>query len=42
MVALYWAENFLETYWFIRDVLPTLRERGGEGCVQGVREGGRE
>lgn len=24
MVALYWLVNFLLTYWFIRDVLPTL------------------
>jgi len=23
IVALYWLENFLLTYWFIRDVLPT-------------------
>ena len=23
MVALYWLENFLFTYWFMRDVLPT-------------------
>lgn len=25
MVALYWLLNFLFTYWFISDVLPTLR-----------------
>ena len=25
MVALYWLENFLLTYWFIKEVLPTLR-----------------
>jgi len=24
MVALYWFENRLLTYWFIRDVFPTL------------------
>lgn len=34
MVALYWLLNFLFTYWFISDVLPTLRaarskRRGG-------------
>ena len=23
MVALYWLENFLFTYWFMREVLPT-------------------
>lgn len=23
MVALYWLENFLLTYWFIKDVFPT-------------------
>ena len=27
MVALYWFENFLLTYWFISEVLPTLRHR---------------
>ena len=27
MVALYWFENFLLTYWFMSDVFPTL-ERG--------------
>lgn len=25
MVALYWFENFLFTYWFMSDVLPTLK-----------------
>jgi hypothetical protein len=25
MVALYWLENFLLTYWFMREVFPTLR-----------------
>jgi hypothetical protein len=25
MVALYWLLNFLSTYWFISEVLPTLR-----------------
>lgn len=25
IVALYWFENFLLTYWFMRDVFPTLR-----------------
>ena len=28
IVALYWLENFLFTYWFISDVLPTLRHTG--------------
>jgi len=27
IVALYWALNFFETYWFIRLVLPTLQWR---------------
>lgn len=27
MVALYWLLNFLFTYWFISDVLPTLHIR---------------
>ena len=27
IVALYWFENRLLTYWFIRDVLPTLDDR---------------
>lgn len=26
IVALYWLLNFLFTYWFIRDVFPTLSE----------------
>ena len=29
MVALYWLLNFLFTYWFISDVLPTLRAAAG-------------
>jgi len=37
MVALYWALNFLDTYWFIKDVLPTL-EVGG--CAGSERRGG--
>ena len=27
MVALYWLENLLFTYWFIKDVFPTLLSR---------------
>lgn len=27
IVALYWLENRLLTYWFIREVLPTLYDR---------------
>ena len=27
MVALYWLENFLLTYWCISEVFPTLKER---------------
>ena len=30
MVALYCEVNFLLTYWFISDVLPTLEERERE------------
>lgn len=40
MVALYWLLNFLLTYWFIKDVLPTLVwcamvscQFGFHGCV---------
>lgn len=46
MVALYWLLNFLFTYWFISEVLPTLqggrrgRERRGRKVVGGWGEGG--
>lgn len=30
MVALYWLLNFLFTYWFMRDVLPTLQKQNSE------------
>ena len=39
MVALYWLLNFLVTYWFISDVLPTLQ---GESEQEGREEWGRE
>ena len=35
MVALYWLLNFLVTYWFISDVLPTLQ---GESEQEGREE----
>ena len=30
IVALYWLENFLFTYWFMRDVFPTLHAEASE------------
>jgi hypothetical protein len=38
IVALYSLENFFCTYWFISDVLPTLRDRGrGGGLLRDSR-----
>jgi len=30
MVALYWLLNFLLTYWFIKEVFPTLQNHKSE------------
>lgn len=43
MVALYWLLNFLFTYWFISDVLPTLQRRqaGAQGGAVAAKRGKR-
>lgn len=40
IVALYWLLNFLSTYWFISEVLPTLRREYGMMCRLCTLRGG--